>query len=477
MFFHVAYIHKTLSQEIPEKISIEEVAQLKAKEMKKSTENKAGIEDEKEYKCFKCKHQFSRYIKLLAHISIIHFKEKLLQKHQKGENVCNICNRAFSDQKNLLIHLTHQHDVLKDLIPAISELKNEKKKGKPSSRKCCKCSVCDFEVGNAGKLMRHIASVHFRDVLQEKYILDGNKCSLCNYTTKYISDLFGHLASNHQVLKDLLPTKIVLQTRNDNPKKLEIEDTVDFKIETETNNDVSAETNQVQHQSEGKTEFKQTIPSSKTYQCHLCVINNPKFSTILQHLANTHFKDRLRATFGSSSDTCSKCSMRFNKEHSLMLHYASKHEGLKDLIPSKEDLQTDSSVHLNQKEISSDPSISYKCHLCEFVQPGDNYLKVLKHIALKHYKEDLYGMFGSGVDRCTRCGLQFSHENQLMVHYIYKHDALKEILPEKKDLRVVVDPTTTTTKVDETPTKVGQSETKAQEEKEKHSGNNFLLFQ
>jgi hypothetical protein len=105
---------------------------------------------------------------------------------------------------------------------------------------------------------------------------------------------------------------------------------------------------------------------------------------------------------------------------------------------------------------------------------------VLKHIALKHYKEDLYGMFGSGVDRCTRCGLQFSHENQLMVHYIYKHDALKEILPEKKDLKVVVDQTTTTTatkvdqnttKVDGTTTKVGPSASKAQEEKEKHSGN------
>jgi hypothetical protein len=224
-------------------------------------------------------------------------------------------------------------------------------------------------------------------------------------------------------------------------------------------------------------ENRKSVTGSKMYKCHQCQFSYYDFSKVLSHIAFSHFKERLRATFGSSSDTCSKCSMRFNKEHSLMLHYASKHEGLKDLIPSKEDLQTDSSVHLNQKEISSDPSISYKCHLCEFVQPGDNYLKVLKHIALKHYKEDLYGMFGSGVDRCTRCGLQFSHENQLMVHYIYKHDALKEILPEKKDLRVVVDPTTTTTKVDETPTKVGQSETKAQEEKEKHSGNNFLLFQ
>ena len=141
-------------------------------------------------------------------------------------------------------------------------------------------------------------------------------------------------------------------------------------------------------------------------------------------------------------------TLKFIKEHnylfslhsqSLLLHYVRKHEALKDIIPPKEDLETSfvncakeqSTIQLSATEKCP----SYHCNLCSFVTYENNFQKIVEHIAFKHYREDLHGMFGRSNSKCIRCGLQFSHESQLLAHYITQYGALKELILDENDLK------------------------------------------
>ena len=124
---------------------------------------------------------------------------------------------------------------------------------------------------------------------------------------------------------------------------------------------------------------------------------------------------------------------------SLLLHYAQKHEALKDRIPPKEDLETsfvNSAKEQSTIQLSDTEKIPfYHCNLCSVVIYENNFQKILQHIAFKHYREDLHGLFGRSNSRCIRCALQFSNESQLLAHYITQYGALKELILDENILK------------------------------------------
>ena len=119
-----------------------------------------------------------------------------------------------------------------------------------------------------------------------------------------------------------------------------------------------------------------------------------------------------------------------------MFHYASIHESLKGIIPNKEELElkpeeTKSNLTKGKKARSKKVlGTGVQCFMCEFKTNKDNQLKMLQHIAYTHYRDDLHGLFGGSTDKCTRCGLLFTLESQLLAHYISKHQALQDLIPE-----------------------------------------------
>ena len=128
----------------------------------------------------------------------------------------------------------------------------------------------------------------------------------------------------------------------------------------------------------------------------------------------------------------------------LMFHYASVHESLKGTIPGKEDLQLKKPENKSKPQkgkptkskISSEndpaPVTFLECFMCGFQTEQENQLKLIQHFAFRHYREDLHGLFGGSTDKCTRCGILFHLESQLLAHYMSKHKALQDLIPELK---------------------------------------------
>ena len=72
-----------------------------------------------------------------------------------------------------------------------------------------------------------------------------------------------------------------------------------------------------------------------------------------------------------------------------------------------------------------------------FYFPEYNFSKILRHIAWKHYREELEEMFGESSDKiCKVCNKSLSTEQGLMLHYVRKHDAIREKTPSTKDLLI-----------------------------------------
>jgi hypothetical protein len=183
----------------------------------------------------------------------------LITLYQKSPNQCNICQKNFTQTNSFLIHLVCQHSVLKDAIPSKSDLTVRTSVIKRN----LKCHICDQKSATVGKLLRHIANVHFKEKIMKTYLIDDRKCLFCEYTnSSSLPDLLGHVATKHRVLEYLMPERYF------------------SKVPSTSSSVVAAQASKIKKKKKAKTTTAGTTgcartPTKPIYKCHVCNFSNP----------------------------------------------------------------------------------------------------------------------------------------------------------------------------------------------------------
>ena len=78
-------------------------------------------------------------------------------------------------------------------------------------------------------------------------------------------------------------------------------------------------------------------------------------------------------------------------------------------------------------------NVKYKCHLCPW--ESTTYSKTVRHIALKHLRDKLTEIYGSG-QTCNLCNKVFHDPKSIFGHLVKLHGALKSEIPGKNQFSV-----------------------------------------
>ena len=91
----------------------------------------------------------------------------------------------------------------------------------------------------------------------------------------------------------------------------------------------------------------------------------------------------------------------------------------------------DESQKMTKKRKGHPIRVLYKCHVCP--QHYSRYLPLLRHMATKHYQEELGEMVRDTKLKCFECKNTFVNE---LGHLLRKHRALGWIIPDKNQLLI-----------------------------------------
>ena len=186
------------------------------------------------YLCELCGQESKTYPLLVMHMAIVHFLSELKPFFGEAKGECGECHTVLGSKENLAYHLVCKHNALSGKIPTKSSfeikigqknpqtphqqqsLDRGKKRGRVSGvRKWYACHKCDKPKDMYCRIVRHIATVHYKDKLCDKYDRSELKCIHCDQTFPQESALIGHLVCVHDELKDFLPTKESLEVASD----------------------------------------------------------------------------------------------------------------------------------------------------------------------------------------------------------------------------------------------------------------------
>ena len=327
------------------------------------------------------------------------------------------------------------------------------------SKRIYKCPICQMVKTSYSHLKVHIARNHYRQQIQQFYDKNSTHCMICDSTFKNTSHLESHLINRHRILKEILS------------------DELNQKLDEISSRKISRKEGKIQE-------------DSNIVCCHLCGIKYTYEDYIL-HLGNDHFFEELKYEF--EDNKCGQCSDSNGNASSLIVHlildhiksmapeiifelknnsrYGKKKEaGAKNLKMSvlknishvdeyigdierdndgmseeeeEETLEEEESMNLTNeddhqkvdKKRNRHPiGVLYKCHLCP--QHYSRYLPILRHMASKHYQEELREMVRDTKLKCFECKKTFVSELGQLGHLLSKHKALKSIIPDKNQLLI-----------------------------------------
>ena len=99
--------------------------------------------------------------------SFLQLKKHMIRQHSgiDQRRTCSICNKTFSENSNLLNHVSRVH-----------------------SKRLIACEFCDYK-GMKSYVQRHARAVHFKS---DKYF-----CNLCGFKSSYKENLKRHIKSTH----------------------------------------------------------------------------------------------------------------------------------------------------------------------------------------------------------------------------------------------------------------------------------------
>jgi hypothetical protein len=270
---HIANVHKALKGKIPRKEEfvngdVEQQIPVFKEQIPVSKFRVAA--NSIYYKCEICDKTRNAYIGIVSHYGLAHFRQKLVDEFAFDDSkTCSICNVKLAKIETLVRHLVREHGALKDEIPTRdSYLQRNVISG---GQVTFKCHICKQSRASYSKLLCHLAIVHFKKLLVERYNIkdDDAICSICDRKFSNTSRLCSHLARVHHALKDEVPAK--------NDLRLEI-----------------AEPDQL-------VEPDADEPASTVHvlQCHVCKKVKSSFTKMLYHYGYVHYREKLVTFFFS----------------------------------------------------------------------------------------------------------------------------------------------------------------------------------
>ena len=181
----------------------------------------------------------------------MHFKDKIL-KHVNPEdrNQCGICDKKFPMQQSLMCHIAYTHQILRDVIPNVKDLKTtndletakdlgtkpalemrpvprhilsiEGKIVKPNKTDRFECFKCQIKFAGFNKLLTHIAIKHLKEKLLKTFQKAPNQCNQCDKLCKNTTILLIHLVQEHNALEGMIPPTEELNVKT-SPKETNLE--------------------------------------------------------------------------------------------------------------------------------------------------------------------------------------------------------------------------------------------------------------
>ncbi len=69
------------------------------------------------------------------------------------------------------------------------------------------------------------------------------------------------------------------------------------------------------------------------FKCRLCDFKYAQYSGLMVHMAHRHYREELKAKFGTNKKNCIVCEKTFKSSHNLLLHQMSRH--MENVLPPK----------------------------------------------------------------------------------------------------------------------------------------------
>ncbi len=160
------------------------------------------------------------------HLALCHFKNEILSKLGSSLHQCGFCSRSFpykNKADTMIVHLTSQHDFLRQLIP------QEQYKEMFESKPRLQCFLCSNIFINMHSLQYHLAQYHFLNKLCSMSGSSSYNCGMCGklFTnpgrakSRVEHLMASHLGFKHGLLKQILSQSCQAEPQKQSVKKIQ----------------------------------------------------------------------------------------------------------------------------------------------------------------------------------------------------------------------------------------------------------------
>ena len=362
-------------------------------------------EKKKPYTCGICSKSFSQNGNLVSHISYVHKGIKSFQ--------CKYCSKTFSRKDHANLHILSVHE----------------------QKKPFHCDLCDYSCAQASKLTRHIAFVHekkkphkcekcLKTFFHKLQLIKHNQkkipctnptfdqrepnepfqCENCYKTFFYKSQLAIHQKKKKPCTKAGCPRALGV---------VEPEGQVTFKILTESENLQAPPNIQL---------FRQNFKDKKEFECDICEASFSHKGHWGEHMKKRHDI--------ATPYQCPKCDLSYSTSIELRKHFLHVHKSEKTIVGSdafeeKDAFELDVSTNI----IVHDKKKPHKCENCSKTFFHKSQLTIHKQNKIPCAKKESKKEF-----ECNICEASFSRKGHWAEHMQKRHDIEKPYLCQKCDL-------------------------------------------
>ena len=363
--------------------------------------------------------------------------------------------------------------------------KDSVKKGNQNCKKF-DCIICGAKLTLRTNLIRHIVSIHYSKKLEKMFGPFNSSCSICNKTFQSKTSWLTHLLKIHKILPisreevKRKETDDMNGSNGDSNEESNEESNIEsnnepINEETSDENNSEKENNETFEEKRGNEKSqdfrigrqpanRRNNIENESSKCLACGLVCGSSKILERHLSNVHYGPMLESKFGPFNSACHLCAVRLSSKQSWMHHLVSVHK----VIPFRdvektpkvkievqgdeggEELEVDSdkvtASRTNQSKLvlhdedekrtrkekpenrvsknqikQRPPGHCKTCFKCQTSFPAKQ--KLMRHLAIVHYKEKLIQKFGHFNSFCSLCDLRFATSQSWTAHLLSVHKA------------------------------------------------------